>query len=112
MNQKTKKAWVVWINSDLTEGRGFNVPLAVCDLEATARRLAHKASTQGSDGTVECVELQQVDGHWYGPVVLTPPTREDKKRQAQLDAAHAAEEKARSAGLTPEDIAAIKYGWR
>jgi hypothetical protein len=44
--------WVVWVNEDLTEGRGAQKVLAVCEKEATARRLARGADTQGADGRV------------------------------------------------------------
>lgn len=103
-----RKAWVVWINSDLTEGRGFEIPLAICEIEATARRLAKGASTQGSYGRVEMIPVHKNGRLWYGPVVLKAPSREDKQFQKQLDMAYEAHAKALEAGLTREEIAALK----
>ncbi len=59
--------WVVWVNTDLTEGRGFQVPKAICCAEATARRLARGANVQGSDGVVSREPAFTVNGRPYGP---------------------------------------------
>ena len=47
--------WGVYVNSDLTEGRGFERIKHLCEEEATARRLARGANVQGSDGVVRCM---------------------------------------------------------
>jgi len=47
-----QKVYVVYVNSDLTEGRGFQYPIAICDNIYTARRLAKKKDVQGSDGSI------------------------------------------------------------
>jgi hypothetical protein len=44
--------WVAYTNTDCTEGRGRDVPIAFCAAEATAIRLARKKYVQGSDGPV------------------------------------------------------------
>lgn len=100
-------AFVVWTNTDLTEGKGWEVPLAVCETEATAERVAGGQYVQGSDCPVRKVELQLVNGEWYGPVRIVPPTDVDKRRQKLLDAFAAARAKAVRAGLTEEDIKAL-----
>jgi hypothetical protein len=115
MMTNTKEAWIVEVNSDLTEGRGQRVVKAVCEIEATAMRIAHKADVQGSYGKVRRVELKRVDrvpaGHeWWGPVTIVPATEADKAKQEQNKARRAVEKKAREAGLTEEDIAQLRQG--
>lgn len=74
-NERT--AWVVYTNTDLNEGRGWQYPLHVCDKEATAIRLAHKAGVMGSDAEVKAVSLVKAGGAWYGPVQIKQATKED-----------------------------------
>ena len=110
-NRKT--VWAAYTNTDCTEGRGCDVPIAVCLSEVTARRLARGRYIQGSDGPVRAVELLEINGGWYAPSTafsVMSSTREDDKEQARLDAKHEALEKARAAGLTDADLAALKEG--
>ena len=110
-NRKT--VWAAYTNTDCNEGRGCDVPIAVCLSEVTARRLARGRYIQGSDGPVRAVELLKINGGWYAPSTafsVMSPTREDDKEQARLDAKHEALEKARAAGLTDADLAALKEG--
>lgn len=100
-------AFVAWTNTDLTEGRGYVVPLAICEKEATARRLGKNGSVMGCDCEVTKVEIFKHDGRWYGPIILECPTTEDDISQAKLDARHAAKAKAKAAGLTDDEIAAL-----
>lgn len=53
-NRKT--VWVAYTNTDCTEGRGYDIPIAACELEVTARRLARGRHVQGSDGPVRPVD--------------------------------------------------------
>lgn len=46
---ETKTYYSVYTNSDLTEGRGYHIPLALCESESTAVRLGKKKYVQGSD---------------------------------------------------------------
>lgn len=110
-NRKT--VWAAYTNTDCNEGRGCDVPIAVCLSEVTARRLARGRYIQGSDGPVRAVELLEINGGWYAPSTafsVMSSTREDDKEQARLDAKHEALEKARAAGLTDADLAALKEG--
>ena len=98
-NRKT--VWAAYTNTDCNEGRGCDVPIAVCLSEVTARRLARGRYIQGSDGPVRAVELLEINGGWYAPSTafsVMSPTREDDKEQARLDAKREALEKARAAG--------------
>ena len=107
-----KTVFVAYTNTDCTEGRGSDVPIAVCAIEPTAIRLARKQYVQGSDGPVRQMELVKIDGRWYAPsaaIDIVQPTEEDAAAQALLDAKRAAMEKARAAGLSEEEIKALGF---
>lgn len=104
---ETRTVYVAYTNTDCAEGRGYDVPIAVCALEITASRLASKQYVQGSNGPVRSIQLVKIDGQWYAPanaIHVIGPTREDEAAQKQLDAKRAVAEKAKAAGLTDEDI--------
>ena len=65
--------WVAYTNTDCNEGRGHDVPIAVCAAEATARRLARNRYVQGSNGPVRAMEMVKLDGKWYAPVAPNTP---------------------------------------
>jgi hypothetical protein len=105
-----RTVWVAYTNTDCTEGRGRDVPIAVCAAEATALRLARKQYVQGSDGPVRTLELVEIDGKWYAPsaaIDVIEPTREDIAAQTAIDAKRAAMKKAKAAGLTDADLLAL-----
>jgi hypothetical protein len=105
-----RTVWVAYTNTDCTEGRGHDVPIAVCATEATALRLARKKYVQGSDGPVRAMELVKIDGKWYAPstaMTVIEPTREDIAAQAAVDAKREAVAKAKAAGLTDADLLAL-----
>lgn len=101
--------WVAYTNTDCNEGRGHDVPIAVCAAEATARRLARNRYVQGSNGPVRAMEMVKLDGKWYAPsdaLTITEPTREDIAAQAAIDAKREAVAKAKAAGMTDVDLLA------
>ena len=107
----SKFAFVAYTNTDCTEGRGYDIPIAVCESETTAIRLAKGRYVQGANGPVRKVEVIEVDGKFFYPasvVKLTPPTKEDLAQDVQMEAKRVAIEKARAAGLTEEDILLLK----
>jgi len=109
MNEK-RTVWVAYTNTDCTEGRGHDVPIGVCSMEITARRLARKQYVQGSDGPVRSMELVKIDGRWYAPssaINVIEPTREDEAAQRTLDKKRAIVEKAKAAGLTDADLSIL-----
>lgn len=107
-DRETREAWAVIVNTDLTEGRGSVYVKHICDLEATAVRLAKGADVQGSDGRVSRITLEKKNATWLGPVNTKKPTDQDKKYQLVIDAKRDAENKARSLGLTDDDLAALR----
>ena len=107
---ETKTVWVAYTNTDLTEGRGRDVPIAFCAAEATAIRLARKKYVQGSNGPVRTLDLVKIDGSWYAPshaLTVVEPTKEDIAAQAVLDARRDAVTKAKAAGLTDDDLRSL-----
>lgn len=105
-----RTVWVAYTNTDCTEGRGHDVPIAVCSAEATARRLARKKYVQGSDGPVRTMAFVKIDGEWYAPcaaINVVEPTRDDEVAQAEIDAKREAVAKAKAAGLTDTDLLAL-----
>lgn len=105
-----RTVWVAYTNTDCTEGRGRDVPIAVCATKATALRLARGQYVQGSDGPVRKMELVKIDGKWYAPsaaINVVAPTREDIAAQPALDAKREAVVKAKAAGLTDADLLAL-----
>lgn len=109
---ETKTVWVAYTNTDCTEGRGRDVPIAVCATEATAMRLARKQYVQGSDGPVRTMELVKIDNKWYAPsaaIDVIEPSREDIATQSAIDAKRKAVAKAKDAGLTDLDLSALGF---
>lgn len=104
---KTKTVHIVWTNSDLTEGRGHPIPLHVCEIEATARRLALRAGVMGGDADVGPFDAIWHRGQWCAPRNVEKPTAQDLDMQNQLDARARALAKAKAAGLTAEDLRAM-----
>ena len=103
-----KPVYVVWVNSDLTEGRGWDVPLVSCETEATARRLAKGRNVQGSNGTITREWALKTSRGWLVPGRVELPSREDDINQAAIETHRAIVEKAKAAGLTDDEIEVLK----
>lgn len=110
-----KQIYVVWTNTDLTEGRGREYIDYHCEKQSTANRLAKKNYVMGTDSRVTTEKMFFVNGRWYapGPNVIGP-TKEDEIVERQLEAERIAAEakakalaKARELGLTEADLAAL-----
>lgn len=109
----TKTVYVAYTNTDCTEGRGYDVPIAVCEMEATAKRIAKKQYVQGSDGPVRSVDLVKIGDKWYAPsaaINIIKPSKDDVAVQARVDAKRDALEKAKALGLSEDDIKALAAG--
>jgi hypothetical protein len=100
----THTAFVVLQNTDLTEGRGGVIPIAICESKATALRLGKGNDVQGSDCKIEEITLQRVGYHWYGPVYVHAPTKEDTALDVARNKRDAAIAKAKELGLSEQDI--------
>lgn len=108
MSKITKPVFVAWTNTDLTEGRGNSVPLAVCSLESTAIRLGQGKNVQGSDCNITKETAVKVDGKWLAPARIIFPTKEDEQRDLEMNERTEATRKAKAAGLSDEDIKALR----
>jgi hypothetical protein len=110
MMTEKRTVWVAYTNTDCTEGRGHDVPIAVCAAEITALRLGRGGYVQGHDCPVRPMDLVKIDGKWYAPsaaISVIEPTKEDVAAQAALDAKREAMAKAKAAGLTDADLLAL-----
>jgi len=103
-----KDVYIAWTNTDLTEGRGQEYPLAVCEKRATAIRLGKKGYVMGSDCRVARAKAFKINNRWYYLGKLIPSTKEDDARELQLNSRDEAQQKAFAAGLTEEDIIALR----
>lgn len=106
-----KTFWLATTNSDLNEGRGHDVPIALCETRPTAVRLAKGRGVQGSNAHVEPIQTVNIDGAWFVPQRVAKferATSEDLAAVAQQERREAAEAKAREAGLSEAEIRAIK----
>ncbi|MES2048819.1 MAG: hypothetical protein V4447_10490 [Pseudomonadota bacterium] len=101
---QTKEIWIVWQNTDLTEGRGHSEPIAYCETEATAKRLSKGKGVQGSDADIKSFEAIKHKGIWCAPIMITVPTVEDKRAQDSIELKRGVLNKARAAGLSDDDI--------
>lgn len=109
--QSSKDVFVVWTNTDRTEGRGTEVPIAVCEKKATAIRLSTGQGVMGSDARIEKSVAVRIKNQWMACVRIHAPTREDDivqqnedKAKILAEAREAAIAKAKELGMTDEDL--------
>lgn len=107
---ETKAVFVVWTNTDLTEGRGGQVPIAICETEATAKRLAKGKGLMGSNADVKEFEAIKYKNSWCGPFQIILATADDKLMQHLVDEHKAVIAKARSLDLSEEELTALCRG--
>lgn len=114
----TKKVFTVWTNTDLTEGRGTEMPAHYCELESTAKRRAKGTYVMGTDANITVEEMIRVNGIWYAPHGLgfvdkgTPEDIESEKKLLEeriaTELRNKILEKARRLGLTEDEIKALR----
>lgn len=106
-----KKVYTVISNSDLTEGKGYQIVVGVTQLEATAIRLSKRVGVQGSNAAVnQSIALRNSKSPtgWLVPGDITLPSIEDKENQKRIDAKKEAIESAKKLGLSEDQIRAIQ----
>lgn len=104
-----KDVWVAWTNTDLTEGRGHQIPRVVCASETTAIRLGKKGYVMGTDCPVtKSIAVRLKGTGWLLPGRIIEPSAEDLLQDAAREELRAIEDKARAAGLTDDDIKALR----
>lgn len=104
---ETRPVWVAYVNSDTTEGRGYDYPLYVCVSYETAARLGKGRNVMGSDATVREEIAIKHEGKWYIPGTIMAESDADKKIRVKREAKESALEKARQY-LSDEEIEALK----
>lgn len=112
--------YVAWSNTDCTEGRGYEYPIAVSWNEETAKRHGKGKYVMGSNCRVtKEVALKVSDGsitgkRWLAPVRFETETEADRKAQAKKfleesrkQKREEAIKKAKELGLSDEDLKAL-----
>ena len=107
-----KDVFVVWRNTDLTEGRGTLIPVAVCLTESTAVRLAWRVDVQGANGPVKKQRAFKFDGLWYAPAQIIYPTMEDDQNEQRRKRRAAIQEKMLKAGISLEELKMLEQDIR
>lgn len=106
---KNQELWVVYVNSDTTEGRGFNYIKFYCELESTALRLCKGQDVQGTDGTVRKESFPVINNQIYVPLLkIEKPRYPDEAEQEKLNKIKIISEKAKKLGLSDTDIKILK----
>lgn len=116
--QRVERVYVAWVNSDLNEGRGRQIPLVVSQYQETAKRLGMRQNVQGCDAIVKedyALLLQGGNGIFYVPGTITPPSEEDLKLFKASEEKEKAKkifdevvERAKLAGLSEDDIKVLR----
>ncbi len=107
---ESKTIWLVLANTDDTEGRGREYVKHVTEIEATAVRLGRKGYVQGGDCPVVRGHAVKINGTWFVPGEIVRPSKDDMQSQERIDARRAAYEKAKSLGLSDEEIFQLTRG--
>lgn len=106
-----KSVFVVMQNSDLTEGRGHEEPIAVCGHALTAIRLSHKQGVMGTNAAVVETLAFKIAGVWYAPARIVDMNRQDQLNLGGYVKQQLALKKAREAGMSDDEIAALGLKW-
>lgn len=113
--EDARDLWVVLKNTDDTEGRGALYISHVCALEATALRIARGKYVMGSDCPIEKVRSYKINDYWLQPSPVVPASDEDRRNQAEIDAARSVKGMAEKAlaeaeelGLSQEHVDALR----
>ncbi|NJM13726.1 MAG: hypothetical protein HC889_19400 [Synechococcaceae cyanobacterium SM1_2_3] len=117
MISESRTLYAAITNTDGTEGRGYEYPIAVCESPITASRLGKGRYVQGDDCRVMPLQMIKIEGKWYveiAAILIIRPSDDDLAEQAEIErkeaakaARNAAIAKARAAGLSDSDIEAL-----
>lgn len=113
---KKSTVYVAYVNSDLTEGRGVNIPFAVCQLKSTAIRLGKEKNVQGSNAIIKPIDLIEITengvANWYAPVKgcvwIQTPNKQDISKDKEEKIKQGIIQKAKELGLTEKEIQILK----
>lgn len=102
--------YIVVSNSDCTEGKGHPVYIAYARNFYTAKRSAQKRGVQGGPADITKERFIQIENTVYAPVLLEQPTQWDIDAEARRQDYEALREKAKTLGLTDEEIDGLTKG--
>ena len=100
---------IVWSNTDLTKGKGYKYPKAYCINEVTAKRLAAGNYVKGTDCPITEEIAMYSEGSWYAKIVLTHPTKEDKKLSKKIQEYREAIKLLSQSGISIEELKNAGY---
>lgn len=102
------RVYACYTNTDLTEGKGYQVSYAWAKSITTAKRLAHKKGVMGTDAEVQEIWAIKIGNVTYVPKPIESPTREDSASDATIAAFNERRETVaatmRDAGFTEFEI--------
>lgn len=106
--QDHRTVYIAYTNTDLTEGRGFQYPLAISESMATVKRLGKGKSVQGCDCDCRIGTAVKINNQWLAPFRLITPSKEDlledKKTHERLDII----DRMKSCGFSTEEINKVR----
>lgn len=105
--QNSKTVWVAWTNTDLTEGRGNQYPLCVAESKEAAERVGKNGGVMGSNCHVSAAIAVMVNNTWLIPGVIQKETKLDAALRLKREIREMAIAKAKAAGLSEDEIAAL-----
>lgn len=105
---ETRPVFIAWTNTDLTEGRGAQIPLCICASRTTAERRGRGKYVQGTDCNVTEEIGIKYKNQWYYRGHLILPSSDDTLNDAKAKEREEILDKALSLGLTQEDIEKLK----
>lgn len=105
--EQTKEVYIAWSNTDLTEGRGVQIPHAVCESKTTAIRMGTGKNVQGCNCSVRKSVAVKINGQWLAPSMIHQPTKKDSETDAIIKQKEDVIQKIKNAGITDEDIKLI-----
>lgn len=108
--KQEKEVWVVYENTDNTEGRGRQYPSFVCEVEETAKRLSIGRGVQGSNAYYYKMSSYLVEGVWVAPVDVVKPTKVDLLAKEANDKVKTVLDKAKALGLDESDLEVLRKG--
>lgn len=100
----TKQVYVVKTNTDLTEGRGRERVVEVCETLTTAKRIGKGAYVQGTNCPIVTEDAVLIGRRWFIPVSIVAPNNDDKKDARKDKVLNSALKKIKAAGLTEEEL--------
>jgi len=106
--KEVKDVWVAWSNYDLTEGRGGQFPLVVCETEQTAIRLGKGKYVMGTDCPVTKETCIKVNNQWLALAKIVKPSKEDVALEKVVSERERVIEKAKELGLTDSELAILE----